>query len=525
MAKMNKKIINKKAKEPSQGETKKLTSELRIDNLVDEVTYAQDIIDTVREPFIVLDGTFHVVTANVAFYRLFKDTKKNTEGTLIYKLGNNQWNIPELRKLLEDVLPKKKAFYDYEVHHVFPSIGQKIMLLNARRIDHKQLILLAIADITKEKELELLHERGEKRFRALIEKSADAIALVNPDGKVAYASPSTKSVTGYSVEEFQKLSNPFELAPPDDRKLVTQLFEQVLKKPGNNAEAVYRIKHKNGYHIWIESIMTNLTSDPNVHAVVLNYRDVTKRKELETQKDDFIGIASHELKTPVTSIKAYTQLLQRQFKQFGNEKATQNLAKMDAQLNKLNALISDLLDVTKIDSGKIVFNKDLFDFDKLIADTIDQMQLISEQHNITLKGTVKKDVFADRERIGLVLTNLLTNAVKYSPHGDNVTVHVSKDGKDVVVGVQDLGIGIPKKNLSKVFERFFRVKSPKGDTYPGLGLGLYISAEIIKRHEGKMWVDSEHNRGSTFYFSIPIIGKRETNKLKTEDVEEEMKHE
>ncbi|MGI8419688.1 MAG: ATP-binding protein, partial [Candidatus Levyibacteriota bacterium] len=327
------------------------------------------------------------------------------------------------------------------------------------------------------------------------------------------------------VEEFQKLSNPFDLAPPDDRKLVTQLFEQVLKKPGNNAEAVYRIKHKNGYHIWIESIMTNLTSDPNVHAVVLNYRDVTKRKELETQKDDFIGIASHELKTPVTSIKAYTQLLQRQFKQFGNEKATQNLAKMDAQLNKLNALISDLLDVTKIDSGKIVFNKDLFDFDKLIADTIDQMQLISEQHNITLKGTVKKDVFADRERIGLVLTNLLTNAVKYSPHGDNVTVHVSKDGKDVVVGVQDLGIGIPKKNLSKVFERFFRVKSPKGDTYPGLGLGLYISAEIIKRHEGKMWVDSEHNRGSTFYFSIPIIGKRETNKLKTEDVEEEMKHE
>lgn len=492
----------------------KVTKDLSVDNLLNDIKYAQDIIDTVREPFLVLDAKFRVVTANPAFYRTFKVTKEQTEKKLVYKLGNHQWDIPELRVLLENILPKKKVFNDFEVTHEFQTIGQKIMLLNARQIDHSQLILLAIEDITKGKQLDKLRASYDKRFQALIEKSLDAVALVTIKGKVTYASPSTENVIGYTVEEFQKLSNPFKLAPPDDRKYVTKIFEKLIKKPGSNECAIYRVTHKKGHQIWIESVMTNLLSDPDVGAIVINYRDVSKRKELETQKNDFIGIASHELKTPVTSIKAYTQLLQRQFKLYGDKKASENLANMDTQLNKLSSLINDLLDVTKIETGKMAFNYTLFDFDTLVANTVGQVQIISENHKIIINSKIDKHIFADRERIGLVLTNLLTNAVKYSPDAKKVNVHISEKDNNVVMSVQDFGIGIPRGELGKVFERFFRVKGSTGDTYPGLGLGLYISAEIIKRHSGKMWLKSKFNKGSTFYFTIPIKLKPDRGGIK-----------
>jgi len=516
-------ISNKASTQPQQRVVKKAL-EKRITNLTADVKFSQDIIDTVREPFLVLNGTLHIVTANPAFYRMFKVLKKNTEGTLLYEIGDHQWDIPELRKLLENVLPKKKVFNDFEVLHVFPKIGQKTMLLNARRIDHAQLILLAIEDITEQKQLEDLKKRNDKRFRALIEKSADAIALVNQRGKVLYASPSTKNVIGYAPEEFKKLTNPFDLVPPDDRKLVTELFAELLKQPGSDRHIVYRIKHKNGKLIWIESVMTNMISDPNVGAVVINYRDMSQRKALETQKDDFIGIASHELKTPVTSLKAYTQILQKKFEKYGDPVASQNLVKMEVQINKLSALIGDLLDVTKIESGKIVFNKNLFVFDPMVAVTVDELQLTTDKHKIRINGEVKMQVYADKERIGLVLTNFLTNAIKYSPDADKVVVHLSVDDDMVIVGVQDFGIGIPAENLATVFDRFYRVKSPKGDTYPGLGLGLYISAEIIKRHTGKVWVNSEVGKGSTFYFAIPIKEKSKPKGLRVQDGEEEIKH-
>lgn len=505
------KVKNNISNAPFKGSQKEKAQSLKIDNLLDAVKYAQDIIDTVREPFLVLNNSLHVVTANPAFYRMFKVVKKDTEESLVYQLGDHQWDIPELRKLLEDVLPKKKVFNDFEVTHDFQSIGQKTMLLNARQIDHAQLILLAIEDITLQKQFANLKESNEKRFRALIEKSADAIALVNLAGKVLYASPSTKSVIGYTPDEFQKQTNPFALVPPDERETVTKLFEKILKKPGSSEHAVYRIKHKNGSLIWIESVMTNLITDPNVKAVVINYRDVSARMELEAQKDDFIGIASHELKTPVTSIKAYTQILQKRFEKYGDETAIQNLAKMSLQINKLNTLIGDLLDVTKIETGKIVFNEVMFDFDDLMKETLEDVQLTSDKHNIKLSGALKMQVYADRERIGLVLVNLLTNAIKYSPRAKEVIVHLSKDKSSVFVSVQDFGIGIPEESLHTVFDRFFRVKTPKGDTFPGLGLGLYISAEIIKRHEGKMWIKSKVGKGSIFYFSIPIKRKNKKN--------------
>jgi len=521
---MNKKITKEALEVPQKSGDKKLTKELRSNNQVDAVKHAQDIIAIVREPFLVLDSSLHVVTANPSFYKMYKALKKDTEGTLVYKLGNHQWDIPELRKILEEVLPKKKELTDLEVTHDFPVIGQKTMLLNARKIAGIELILLSIEDITTQKQLEESKERSEKRFRAMIEKSDDAIALVNADGKVLYASPSTVRVMGYTPEEMQKLNNPFELVPPDERKPVTTLFEQVLKKRGSSGHTTHRIKHKNGSFIWLESVMTNLLFDPNVYAVVINYRDINKRRELEIQKDEFIGIASHELKTPVTSIKGYTQVLQNRFQKEGNIKAVELLARMDGQVNKLTSLIGDLLDSTKIEGGKLQFHEGYFDFSELVIDIIDEMQQTTTKHTLIKKLAPTKTVYGDRDRIGQVITNFISNAIKYSPHSKKIVITTLGDKESVTLRVQDFGVGVPKEKQKKVFDRFFRVSGLNQDTYAGLGLGLYIAGEIVKRHSGRIWVESSGKKGSTFCFSLPIkkgMRKKQTNTL----VEEEIKHE
>ncbi|MDQ3239708.1 MAG: PAS domain-containing sensor histidine kinase [bacterium] len=499
----NKDMNNKAAKELQKNGAKKAL-EKRITNLTADVKYTQDILDTVREPFLVLDSALHIVTANPAFYRMFKVLKKNTEGTLVYELGDRQWDIPRLRKLLEEVLPKKKVFNDFEVSHDFPNIGQKTMLLNARRIDHAQLLLLAIEDISDQKQLEELKVKNDKRFRALIEKSADAIALVNRSGKVLYASPSTKRVIGYTPAEFQKLNNPFDLVPPDDRKIVTKVFAELLKEPGSDRHVVYRIKHKNGKHIWIESVMTNMIDDPNLGAVVINYRDMTQRKELEVQKDEFIGIASHELKTPITTMKGYTQILVKRLEQSKDEKNKYLINNVHIQIDRLTSLIEDLLNVNRIEAGKLVFNKKNFDLNKLIKKIVVDFQYTTETHQIAREGVIKEEVYADQSRVEQVLSNLIANAIKYSPKGDKVIVRVDSYKKNIIVSVKDFGFGIDRHDQVRIFDRFYRTKDKEEMNVSGFGLGLYISAEIIKRHRGRIWVESTKGKGSTFYFTLPI---------------------
>ena len=237
-----------------------------------------------------------------------------------------------------------------------------------------------------------------------------------------------------------------------------------------------------------------------LHAAI----DVTRQVQLQHQKDEFLGIASHELKTPVTSIKAYAQVLEKMIRAEGDEKKAGMVRKMDLQLNRLTGLIGDLLDVTKIQAGKITFNAVEFDFDQLIYDMVEEMQHTTSQHHLNATLNSKITVIADRERIGQVVTNFLSNAIKYSVDADSIIVKSYRMGDEVILSVQDYGIGI-SENLQKfVFDQFYRVSGNQQHTYPGLGLGLYISAEIIKNEGGRIWVESTEGSGSTFYFALKI---------------------
>lgn len=624
--------------------------------------YAEALLETVREPLLVLNEELTVVSANHLFYTIFQIEKDEAEGKCIYEMGHSQWDIPRIRTLLEELLPQQHTCVNYEITHNFPGVGRKIMLLNARSVPQKQLILLAIEDITHATHIKqeaevarkrlydlfmhapafvavlsgpnLLFEIANPPYRLLVgeERSLDGRPLLEavPDIDPALlqiiqnvalkgerfianelpvtldwdsnAKPYTKFVNliyeplrdteknlnglmcfGYEVTaqvearkaaeyaalqlEQQTKTFAVTLAAVKDfiytfdpsgrftyasQPLLDLLQIQLAEIIGKNFHDLpYPEDVANTLQAYIAQVITTGESivdetpfispagdlgyyeyifvpvfddEGKVATVAGSTRDITQRKLQERQKEDFMGIVSHELKTPVTSIKAFTQVLQRRFAQAGDEKAASLLGKMDTQINKLTSLIGDLLDVTKIEGGQLQLNNAWFAFHELVEEVMEELQRTTTRHHITCPKKLHMMVYGDRERLGQVITNFLTNAIKYSPQAEQILVSVSSDQQSVSLSVQDFGMGIPQEKQEHVFERFYRVSGKAHDTVPGIGLGLYISARIIERQGGRIWVESEEGKGSHFSFTVPIIQKTEPAESMN-DIPEEVIHE
>lgn len=238
--------------------------------------------------------------------------------------------------------------------------------------------------------------------------------------------------------------------------------------------------------------------------ILLAIEDVTSRKVLEKHKEAFIGIASHELKTPVTTIKSYTQLLQDILAEKEDKDAVQLVEKLHTQVDRLTGLITDLLDVTRINEGRLPLYKAVVDINTLVMDVSEQLQRTTNRHQLLIESKPVPVFMADKARISQVLINLVSNAIKYSPDADRVIISVKKDKEYVTVSVTDFGIGMSEATRNHAFERFFRANDQAISTFPGLGLGLYIAADIVHQHGGEIGVDSEPGKGSRFYFTLPL---------------------
>ncbi|MBI2020499.1 MASE1 domain-containing protein [Candidatus Daviesbacteria bacterium] len=347
-------------------------------------------------------------------------------------------------------------------------------------------------------------QSNERRFRALIEKASDAIFLVDKKGSILYASPSSSKIIGYTPQELVgQICFVFARSSDPKNKLeLSKLFKQLLKQPNASITAASRALHQDGSWKWIEATATNLLHDSSVKAIVVNFRDVTERKEVEERKDEFISIASHELRTPLATVKGYTQIL-GQLLQSKDDKLTGYISKMAGQIDRLTKLVADLLDVSQIQAGKLELHKSKFNMDSLVSEVVDNLQLTT-QHRILFQPDGQAKIYADKDRISEVLINLMTNAIKYSPRSDKILVRVNSDTSHVNISVQDFGIGISKKHISHLFERFFRAENRIRSSFSGLGLGLYISQRIIKRHGGEIKADSIKGQGSTFTVNLPI---------------------
>lgn len=358
--------------------------EERTQSLKESEDYLASIVQTVRESLIVLDPSFRVLSVNEHFLKTFKVTSEETEAKLLYELGNGQWNIPQLKELLEKILPTNNPVEEFEVEHDFPHIGKKLMLLNAHRI-----------------ELE-----GQYKDRILI-----------------------------AIE------------------------------------------------------------------------DITDRREIERRKDDFLTIASHELKTPLTTIKGYVQMMHRLLPASVPEKFKDIVHKTGVYVDRLNNLIAELLDVSRIQTGNIELHKETFDFDKAVHEAVENIQSATQSHQIIVKGATNINYLGDESHIVQVINNLLSNAIKYSPDADEVQLYLSRVSNFIKVSISDRGMGINQEHQKKIFDRFYRVGDIQ-QRFPGMGIGLYICDQIIKNHGGTLWVESEPTKGATFSFTLPITERK-----------------
>ncbi|MBA3723764.1 MAG: hypothetical protein H0W89_02605 [Candidatus Levybacteria bacterium] len=286
-----------------------------------------------------------------------------------------------------------------------------------------------------------------------------------------------------------------EIYTPQDIKIL-EIFGPVISIAIQNAKSYEEIKSFN-----------KTLSDNVAYATKELQISHAKLQVLDRQKDKFLGMASHELKTPITSIKAFSQVLYKKLKDHKNGEYGRLLDNINTQTDKVTKLINDLLNVSNIEAGKLVLEKEMFDGNKLIAKTVSDMQYTSDKHQIKVEGKLQKQMCGDADRISQVISNLLTNAIKYSPRANKVIVKVQEDKENTLICVIDLGPGIGLEDQQKIFDRFYRTKDHEDKNIAGFGLGLYISAEIVKRHGGDIWVESVKGKGSTFCFTIPYINK------------------
>lgn len=311
-----------------------------------------------------------------------------------------------------------------------------------------------------------------------------------------------KRCFGRPLKDNFNLEQLFDSIVVNDRERVRRLLLQAQITNGT-FEAEYEVQWPDGSIHWLKGHgKARYDSEGKAVKMVGIISDITEAKADEQRKSDFIGMVSHELKTPLTSLSAYVQLLHNKLQKQGDTFATNVLEKANNQAKKMTGMINSFLNVSRLESGKIHIDKKPFDLSALVRELEDEFKVTTSTHQLIFDTKGEILVNADREKIGHVISNFISNAVKYSPVGSLITVNCYISNGSAILSVLDQGSGIEQEDQPKLFERYYRVIN-QPSTVSGFGIGLYICAEIIKRHDGEIWVNSGIGKGSTFYFSLP----------------------
>ncbi|EFH90518.1 PAS domain S-box protein [Ktedonobacter racemifer] len=358
-------------------------------------------------------------------------------------------------------------------------------------------------DIDERKRMEEALRQSQERIRALID--SNIIGIVSVEGEedvLVEANDAYLHMTGYTQEDVRSRALSVESTTPPEHAPLFQRALQELVTRGQHTPFETELVCQDGSRLPV--LVGGVIFQERPRRVVAFVLDNSARKELEQRKDDFISMASHELRNPLTALKMQTTLLHRQLAKQGIQAPA--LSSMKTQINKLIRLVEELLDVSKIQAGRLEYRQETVDLDALLREIANTMQQTNPSHTIVMRGAVQTSLLADRDRLGQVFTNLLSNAIKYSPGAETVEMDLSATEDAVTIRVRDHGLGIPREQRDKIFERFYRVAGSTQRAIPGLGMGLYIVAEIVKRHGGTITVESDVGNGSTFTVTLPKRG-------------------
>jgi signal transduction histidine kinase len=281
------------------------------------------------------------------------------------------------------------------------------------------------------------------------------------------------------------------------------MLRQALDQPNALVRAEYRLRHKDGRWRWIEAIARNLLHDPRIGGIIVNSRDITERKDYEQRKDDFISIAAHELRAPLTGVQGFAQVLAQRTARAGRPDLVEIVSKITQQVSRMNTLVQELLDVSRLQTGNLVFDLQPVALNAVVHDIVEEIQPLAPRHRLVIAEMEPVIVRADALKTAQVLRNLLLNAIKYSPDADRVIVRITQEDRVGRVRIQDFGVGIPVEEQERVFERFGRVQATRCQ-FPGLGLGLYITKGLVEGQGGTIEVESRPGAGSTFSFTLPL---------------------
>lgn len=359
-------------------------------------------------------------------------------------------------------------------------------------------------NITQKRKFETILKQSEERFRSLANSMSQLAWMATKNGSVYWYNQRWIDYTGTSLQEMQGWGWEKVHHPDYVERIVTLTKE--LWNINEPFELTFPLRRHDGVYRWF---LTRAYPITNQHGEIIQWvgtkTDIDDYKKAIELKDQFLRVASHELKTPVTSLKGYTQLLQMTLEEEGvNANTAKLVQKMDQQIDKLTGLIVNLLDVTKIENGQLQYLNENFNFNLLVLETVEELQRTTQTHLVKTQLDDAVNINGDRTRIGQVIANLLTNAIKYSPGNNVIIVSTEIKANEITLSVQDFGLGIPKTDIPFIFDRFYRITGNHRETYPGLGLGLFIAAETIRRHHGQINVTSKEGIGSTFRFNIPL---------------------
>lgn len=370
-------------------------------------------------------------------------------------------------------------------------------------------LIVVINEVTEKVQAQKQIEKAEEMLRLAVDLAQLGTWYLNVDTREFTPSQRLKELFGFHPDEEMSYEAAVNQIAEEYRDIVVTAVELAISK-GQKYDLEYPII---GYHDqkmrWVRAIGRLYPAEAGIGSHFSGTMvDITELRQNEQRKNDFISMVSHELKTPLTSLKAYIQLLQAKAIADDDTFRMSMLGKADMQVNKMHKMINGFLSVAALESGKMQLVKEPFNLDETVQEMVDDAMISNPRFNFHFLPCEPLNVVADKDKIGQVITNLLSNAVKYSPDGGDISIGCRKVGKEALVMVKDNGIGIAKTNLPNLFERFYRVQSDTMKSFSGFGIGLYLCAEIIERHHGKIWAESEHNQGSAFYFTLPLDDKK-----------------
>ncbi|QIH37502.1 response regulator [Flavobacterium sp. Sr18] len=527
--------------------------QMRHDLLIESHEYSEAIIATIHEPMLILNKNFHVISANKSFYKKFKVSKEETEGKLLFNLGNKQWNIAQLRKVLNEIFVKNSSFEDFEVTHSFSGIGERIMLLNAHLIIQKKnsepLILLAIEDITDRSRYYL----KEKYSLSLIEASLDPLTTINNEGKITDMNRATVNITGLSREKLKGSDFFGYFTEPAKARAI---YKEVFAK-GYITNSPLKLRHKSGK---LTDVLLNGSvykdDKGGVLGVVIVARDVTDQKRIESElieskvfaelatlvaegekikaeqatliaenamkaKQQFLSNMSHEIRTPMNAIIGFTRVI---LKTELSDKQKEYLNAIKLSGDTLIALINDILDLAKVDAGKMIFEKKPFKMAVSLASMLQLFDTKIQEKNLKLvvnyDPKIPEVLLGDSIRLHQIILNLVSNAVKFTSKGEIIvsanTLFEEEEKIIIEFEITDSGIGIPEDNIEVIFENFQQATNGTSHQYGGTGLGLAIVKQLVTSQGGTIRVKSKINEGSTFSFTLPFEKTLDFTDLETD---------